>query len=116
MSKMSLESLLTDTIDIYRAGAGPGVQTSYGNTPVYSGVSCLIQPVLPEFGAKTDFIYGRLYNCLVPIGTDIQISDQVEDENGKTYSVTGTLNRGYGNTVQHLTVTMTEEATEGPDD
>jgi hypothetical protein len=113
---MSLEALLSDTVDIYRVVGGAGIVTSYNmNSPLYSGVSCLIQPMVPEFTAKTDFTYGRLYRCLLPINTDIQLSDRVIDENGKTYQVTGTLNRDYGIAVQHLTVTMTEEAKEGPD-
>ena len=114
---MSFDGLMSDTIDIYRAQAGPGVVTSYGDTPYNPGVPCLIQPVQGEFISKTDMNYGRPYTCLVAMETDLNLSDRVIDENGKTYQVTGSLNRDYGSpAVQHLTFMLTEEASQGPDD
>lgn len=113
---MSFDSLLSDTIDIYRAQPGAGITTSYGDAPYNSGVACLIQPVTEEYDSKTSMNYGREYNCFVPLGTDINFADRVIDEFGKIYQVMGTANRPYGFNVQHLTVQLTEEATQGPDD
>lgn len=112
---MSLENLLSDTIDIYRASTGVGVQVTYGTAPYNEGVACLIQPIAGEYFGKTNMSYARGYNCLLSLGTDIMISDRVIDEFGKVYQVTGTLNRAYGVNVQHLTVILTEESTAGPD-
>lgn len=112
---MSFESLLSDLIDVYRAQPGAGMTTSYGDEPYNPGIACLIQPVTAEFASKTDFNYGRSYNCFVPLGTDIQISDRCIDEFGKTYQVAATLNRPYGSNVPHLTVILEEEPMEGPD-
>lgn len=108
---MSLEGLFAHTIDIYRAQQGTGIKTSY--VEYNSGVSCLIQPVSAEFASKTDFVYGRSYNCLLSLGTDIAISDRVIDQDGKTYQVNATLNRNYGINVSHLTVILIEQASEG---
>lgn len=109
---MSFESLLSDLIDIYRlAQQNNGIVTSYGTEPYNEGVPCLIQPITAEFAAKTDYVFGRSYNCFVPIDTDIKISDRVIDEFGKTYQVNATLNRPYGAAVPHLTVLLTEEPT-----
>lgn len=112
---MSLIDLLSDTIDIYRTTQGPGVQTSYGTAPLNSGLNCLIQPFTGEYFGKTNDAFGRAYNCFLPLGTDIMISDRVIDQNGKVYQVTGSFNRAYGQNTQHLTVTLTEEPTAGPD-
>lgn len=110
-----LADLLQHTIDIYRAQAGPGVQTGYGTDPYNGGISCLIQPVTGEYTSKTDQNYGRQYNCIMQTGTDISISDRVIDQDGKTYQVTGSFNRNYGTMTPHITMILTEEAMEGPD-
>lgn len=109
---MSLNNLLTNTLDIYRTQQGPGVQTKYGI--LTEGVPCLIQPQVGEFYAKTGMNYGRTYNCLMPLNTDILISDKVIDQDGIKYQVTGFFRRNYGSgAVQHMTVILTEETTAG---
>jgi len=114
---MAFTNLLTNTIDIYRAQQGTGNTTSYGDEPYNPGVACLIQPIIGEYTSKVDMNFGRQYHCLLPVDTDINIADRcVDADTGKTYQVSGSLYRPYGNATPHITMILTEEATEGPDD
>lgn len=105
---MSLNSLLNMTVDIYRAGAGVGIQTGY--SLLNEGVPTMIQPITGEMFSKTGMNYDKAYNALFPMGTDIIVSDRVIDNHGTTYQVTGFYNRPYGSgAVQHITAMLTEE-------
>jgi hypothetical protein len=60
-------------------------------------------------------VFDRTYNCLVDPNVDVQISDRAVDGNGKSYSVTGSLNRNFGLNVQHVTFLLNEESQATPD-
>lgn len=108
-----IEDLMFNTITTYRLTATTGIQKAYQVNLTNQG--CLIQPVTPEFAQKTGMVFDRTYNCLVPIDTDIEITDRAIDQDGKTYSVTGSLNRNYGYSVQHTTYLLNEESKATPD-
>lgn len=104
---------LFNTITTYRLTATVGIQKSWRQNLISQ--ACLIQPVTPEFAAKTGMVFDRTYNCMVEVGTDIQIGDKVTDQDGKKYQVTGSLNRNYGFNTQHTTYLLNEETQATPD-
>lgn len=104
---MSLYTLMTHTMNTYRLTATSGIKKEY--TANLINQQCLIQPISPEFAAKTGLVFDRTYNCFVPLGTDLQIGDKTIDQDGKEYRVTGSLKRNYGVYTPHLTFLLSEE-------
>lgn len=109
---MSLLGLMEHRLTISRMKSGAGIQRIYQSIKINQ--PCLIQPVTAEYAAKTNQVFGRSYNCFLPIGTDVEISDKAVDQDGKEYRVTGTLKRNYGRN-PHLTVWLTEQSKNTPD-
>jgi hypothetical protein len=108
---MSFFGMLTDTISTQRLKYTSNTNSSYKTN--LTGQPCLIQPVSPEFAAKTGFAFGKSFKCFLPIGTDIVMSDKVTDEFGNLYTVTGSLNRPYGMNTQNLQVILEQQAGQG---
>ena len=75
----------------------------------------MIQPLSPEYAAKNYNVFGRAYHLYVPLGSDVEIGDRVTDQDGKTYNISGSLLRNYGQHGQHITFWMTEEVGQTPD-
>lgn len=109
---MSFDSLMVHQINTFRLKAGVGIQKTYQKNLINQ--QCMIQPMSPEYAAKSGMTFGRAYHCYVPLGTDIQMTDKLIDQDNKTYMISGSLKRNYGS-VPHLTFLMTEEVAAIPD-
>lgn len=112
---MSFDGLLEHQITTYRMLPNPLNANQSTSQINLQNQNCLIQPVTAEFAAKTGMVFGRSYNLLAPLEVDVQISDRVVDQDGKTYQVTGSLKRNYGFNTPHMTYYMTEESGATPD-
>lgn len=110
---MSFNSLLTHRITTYRNKPnGIGIQRSYMTQLL--NVPAMIQPLSPEYAAKINEVFGRTYNLFLPLGTDVQMTDKIVDQDGKEYRITGSLKRNYGGN-PHLTFIISEQVEAGPD-
>lgn len=110
---MSFDTLMTHTITTQRYSAnGVGVHQSYQT--YLQNVPCLIQPVSARYAKEINAVFGRTYNLFVALGTDLQTSDKITDQDGKVYQISGSLKRNYGANA-HLTFIVTEQVTSGPD-
>ena len=111
---MSFNTLLSHTITTYRnKPTGIGITKSFQINLL--NVAALIQPVTAEYANKINEVFGRTYNLYLPLGTDVQISDKIIDQDAKEYRVTGSLKRNYGVSEPHLTFIITEQVTSTPD-
>ena len=110
---MILDDQFVNSVSVKRSIQTGPMGTTY--EIVEAAVPCLIQPVVAEFYSTTGFVFGRTYNAYFDIAADVQINDQLTDQDGKLYSVTGSMNRGYGTTIPHLTLLLTEQTQATPD-
>lgn len=99
--------MMVHLMTTYRLTSTTGIKKTYQAN--LTDQQCLIEPISPEFAQKTGLLFGRTYNCFVPIGTDLQIGDKVVDQDSKEYRVTGSLKRNYGMYTSHLTFLLSEE-------
>ncbi len=108
---MSFNSLLTHRVTTYRnLPNGTGIQKSYQQNLINQ--PCMIQPLSAAYAAQANMVFGRAYNLFVPLGTDLQLSDKLVDQDGKSYEISGSLKRNYGANA-HLTFLINETLTAG---
>ncbi len=87
---MSFQSQLVHRINTFRNQAsGVGIQRAY--VANLTSVPALIQPLSAEYAQKINEVFGRTYNLFMPLGSDVEITDKVVDQDGKEYRVTGSL-------------------------
>jgi hypothetical protein len=108
-----ISGIFYNNITTYRLTATVGIQKSYQKN--LTNQPCLIQPITPEYAQKTGMDFDRSYFCQTDIGVDIQTTDRVIDQDGKSYQVSGSRKGNFGMTTQHVTYLLSEEAQASPD-
>lgn len=95
-----LADLLTQTVEVSRTQAGPGITSSYQDTG--NSYSTLIQPLGQKATLEWGMAMGKGYRAYFTMDADLQVSDKLVDGSGLEYRVVGLAVRSYGSE-PHLT-------------